>query len=255
MFLPTDKVGHQDANPITQMIWANTLVNIVLAVPSLTVMLLFRYKIGYRTLQPWMLLVALVGMLAMSGGSSLLGLFDSQPGASSGGLVMLLMTLAVFGSGVYQRTEAWNRIRRGIRWHTKSRGVSYLSAILPLSEHVIQRYIEPLLCAALGVLCVATISRVMGFWLLFSGTTLACMEAIIYDVQLNSMLDMLDSMVESDVAAENMAFFSNPQPQQAAPTVEAMSGITVGFAPDLQRVVAWRRATRASHASAATPSA
>jgi hypothetical protein len=44
-------VGHEEANPITQMIWANTLLTLFLAVPSLTVMVLLRRKIGYRTLK------------------------------------------------------------------------------------------------------------------------------------------------------------------------------------------------------------
>jgi len=52
------------------------------------------------------------------------------------------------------------------------------------------------------------------------------------------------------IAAENAAFFSNKQPNQIAPSIEAMSGITLRFTPDTQRLVAQRRAAQAPQRAA-----
>lgn len=241
-----EEVGHQNANPVTQMIWANTLLTVVLAVPSLTVMLLLRRKIGYRTIQPWMLLLAFMAMFMMGGGSLMAGFSPFAAGGSGAGkYLMLLAAFLVAGLGIMQRRAAWMRITQGERWHTKSRGLSHL-AFLPFSEHIVQRFIEPTVCAVLGFLFLSLGQTSMGIWLLFSGLCLAALEAIIYDVQLNQMLDQLDGLVEAEVAAENAAFFSQPQNGTEAPGIEQMSGVTVGFAPELQHLVEKRRAAKAA---------
>jgi hypothetical protein len=165
---------------------------------------------------------------------------------------VFLFPVLVTGIGFYQRRAAWNRIRRGERWHTKSRGISHLSAILPLPEHIIQRFVEPLLCLMAGLVRWYYFSLPIGGWLAFSGGCLMFMEAIIYDVKLNNMLGQLDGMVEVEIAAENDAFFRGEltapgkHGTQAAPSIAQMAGITVGFAPDLQRIVAQRRAAKAA---------
>jgi hypothetical protein len=159
---------------------------------------------------------------------------------------MLFFPVFVTAIGFYQRRAAWNRIRSGERWHTKSRGISYLSAVLPLPEHIIQRFVEPFLCLGLGILCSAVFSAPLGLWIAFSGGCLMWMEAIIYDFKLNNMLDQLDALVEAEVATENDAFFSGETPASQPPSIEHMAGITVGFSPDLERQVAKRRAAKAA---------
>ncbi len=242
-------VGHEDANPITQMIWANTFMLIVLAVPSLTVMVLLRRKIGYRTIQPWMLLIAFCALAAMGGWSLVAGSFGSSGGV--GNYLMIAVAFAVTALAIIQRRSAWSSIKRGQRWHTKSRGISYLSA-LPFPEHIVQRFIEPAVCFVVGLLLLVTLSKMAGLWLIFSGLCLAVLEAIIYDIQLNNLLDQLDGMVEAEVAAENQEFFTQDKAKEA-PSIEQMSGITVGFAPELNQLVAKRRAAKAARAGQGTP--
>jgi hypothetical protein len=240
------EVGHPDANPLTQMIWANTLITLLLAVPSLSVMVLLRRKIGYRTLQPWMLMLAFLALFAMGAWSLISGSFASRNLGVTNAL-MLIIAFVMAASGFAQRRGAWKRIATGARWHTKSRGISFLAA-LPFPEHVVQRFVEPIFCIVAGFILMPTVSVMLGLWLAFSGACLGVLEGIIYDVQLNKMLDQLDGLVEAEVAAENNAFFSQGQTERQTPGIESMAGITVGFAPELQHLVNKRLTAKAASA-------
>ena len=98
-----------------------------------------------------------------------------------------------------------------------------------------------------------------GTWLMFSGMCLGVLESLIYDVQLNRMLDQLDGIVESEVAAENDAFFHRDENQgqqvQTAPSIEQMAGITVGLSADLHQLVSKRRAAKVAVQSASAAGA
>lgn len=252
-----EQVGHKNANPVTQMIWANTLILVLLAVPSLSVMLLFRRKLGYRTIQPWMLFIIFFVLAAAGSGPALLGTLSADINPAR--YITTLAAFGVAGLGIFWRWSAWQSIKRGERWHTKSRGISYLHTLVPmLSEHIVQRYVEPFICMFVGLVFLS-VSTPFGAWLFFSGAALAVMETLIYDIQLNNMLDQLDGLVEAEVFQENQAFFQQAQPGAEAPQIEAMAGVSVGFSPELQQMVAQRKAAAAARTAAqgkpATPPA
>lgn len=229
-------VGHEQANPISQMIWANTFLLILLAIPSLTLIVLLRRKPGYRTVQPWMLALGFLVMFMMGGASLLSG---TVGGLGPGNYAMLIAAFAVLIAGVFWRWHAWVSLLRAERWHTKSRGVSYL-AFLPFREYIIQRYIEPAICIALGMLAVAIFAPSLGIWLIFSGTFLGLYEGLIHEVQVNNILDQFDASIDAEVAGENDAFYRNGQ---NPPSIENSAGVSVGLAPELERAIAHRRAS------------
>ena len=241
-------VGNRDASPVTQMIWANSFLMIFLAIPSLSVMVLFRRKVGYRVIQPWMLFIIFFVLATLGSGPALLGTMSGD--ISPAHYLTTLAAFTVVGLGIFWRWSGWQSIRRGERWHTKSRGISYLHSALPmLSEFIVQRYLEPSICFILGLIFIR-FSTPFGLWLLLSGGSLAVMESMIYDIQINNMLDQLDGIVEGEVAEENHTYFTQSRPDTAPPTIEAMSGVTVGFSPELQHMVAQRRAAVAARQAA-----
>ena len=249
--LPGNKreLGHDQANPISQMIWANTLLLILFAIPSLTLVVLLRRKPGFRTVQPWMLALAFLVMFFFSGAvvAALSILSFHFSGIDPGQLAMLIACLAVLLMGIYWRVHAWRVITKGDRWHTKSRGVSYISAVLPFPEHIVQRYIEPGICYVAGLIIYRFLPAFanLGLWLVFSGLCLTLWEGLIYEVQLNTMLDQYDALIDSEVVAENQAYFSGEKTGNP-PTIEQTAGISVGFAPELERAIAARRARQAA---------
>lgn len=259
--LPDNKreVGHDQANPISQMIWANTLLLFLFAIPSLSLVVLIRRKPGFRVVQPWMLAISFIVMSMIAGLSGLAGTSPQQvnpnaPPASQFNPLQLI-TFAVLIMGVIWRVTAWQKIKRGERWHTKSRGVSYLSAVLPVPEHIVQRYVEPAICMGAGIAVMAFSGPPalmmtspwgpVGLWLFFSGACLSLWEGLLYEVQLNNMLDQYDALIDSEVVNENQAYFSGEKTANP-PTIEQTAGISVGFAPELEKAIAARRARAAA---------
>jgi len=224
-----------------QQLWDNFFFLAFVAMPSLSVTLLLRRRVGYRMIRPNLLMFAFFGLSAMGWASLLTGgltgdLFNPSH------FVMMAAAIAVTGSGIYWRHRAWQDIKRGVRWHTKSRGISYLSKILPLPESIIQRFVEPILCFVVGIFSVPIISLPLGIWLIVSGVALAAHESAIHEMQLNNMLDQLDGIVEGEVAADNHAFFTQDNTSATGPTIEQMAGSTVAFTPELLKQITLRRA-------------
>lgn len=254
--------AHPDVGFFTQQALADGMVMFILTTFSLFPMVLLRHKIGYRTLKP-MLITSMAFMLCLVSCEAAIAMF--LMGLSTMSTMRFILPAAITGLAVYHRFAAWRRITEGERWHTKSRGVSYLSKFLPWSEHIVQRYAEPVACLMVGFIISMIHTHFlffgwfnlpdMGLYLMFCGICLGAMEAIIYDVQLNRMLDQLDGLVESEIVTENDVFFNQEKTgllPSAAPGIEQMAGIAVGFSPELEKQVARRRAANAARTMAQT---
>jgi hypothetical protein len=139
--------------------------------------------------------------------------------------------------------SAWRKIKQQKLWHTKSRGVSYLAQVLPLREDIVQRFVEPGIGFALGVVMMA-LFPILGMWLMGASVCLLILEQLIHDQQLNMMLDQYDGIIDSKVVSENAAIFSGETTSQKPPTIEQASGVSVVVAPELQQMIAQRRAAK-----------
>jgi len=232
-------------NPIQDVLLTvvrDNVLDIFLVAPTLPVTVLFRRNVGFRVLKPWIIYLAFimlntVGWLALAGG----GLSGS--GAAEG-LILFAVNLVFVGLSIFWRYSAWGMIKRGELWHTRSRGVSYLS-FLPLPESKIQRFVEPGICITAGLI-LHTVFTFVGLWLIFSGLGLLVLEQIIYDWQLNQMLDQYDGIIDAEVAGQNSQYYENKSSDQAPLTITETFGRSVAVAPELHELIARRRAAAAA---------
>lgn len=203
---------------------------------ALPLILLLRKKVGYRFMNPVMVLAMVVLLFNYASISAIWATVDPTSGYFSSLLIAALgiLVLVVFG---VQRFRRWKEIKTGIPWHTYSRGVSWLS-FLPLSDSRIKRFADPIACALVGLVCYA-LFRGLSYYLLLAAASLFIFEAWDHDVALNAALDMLDSLVESEVMSENVEHYSQPNPQQKP--LELTAGIPTGIAPDIQHQIERRR--------------
>lgn len=150
--------------------------------------------------------------------------------------------------GFIQRNRRWKELLAGERWYTYSSGVSYLE-LLPLpaflkTQRRLYRFCEPALCfiLAMGIGCL--FSQALGRWLAFSSFAIFLTEQAAYDFRLERDLDLLDSGLAAEVAAETVKHFEGPQPNQEPLTLEDTAGISTGISFDIQKQILSRRAER-----------
>jgi hypothetical protein len=160
---------------------------------------------------------------------------------------LILFALAFFAWAHIQRWQRWHDICNGVRWHSRTRGVSYLAPFLGgiLNESQIVRFADPLLCALVGLLC-TTISRALGVWIFFAAIALYIVEDAVFQRQLDQMLDQLDGMVDGEVAQTVQEHFTQGTASQKPLSLEQTAGIPTAIAPDLAARIAERRAAKAA---------
>lgn len=213
----------------------------LLSFPALTVMIFLRGKTGFRQLKPGRLVVMwfLLLMLATFGGMDSFSSLASFDGSNtSKALALFAWAMLIFG--VVQRRMRWNDLKSGVRLHTYARGVPWLAKFVPLSENIVQRFIDPAVCFLFG-LVVLLLSRPLGMWLIFSGLALYMVEQYVYEKQLEQHLDTLDGLVDSEVQGENVQHFEGAQPEQKQRSLEETAGIPTGIAPELEVQIQKRR--------------
>lgn len=235
--------------------------------PALTVMVFLRKKVGYRFLSPTKILGMTVLLWALAGVSVLFpsgspspssgysgysgyggnggysGIPVSappSPSATSSVAPLIVFAIIMLITGMVERHLRWRDIKNGVAWHTYSRGVSWF-AFLPLSDSVVKRFIDPAVCAIVGLI-LSFVFHWLGYYIIFSAFCLFLFEAWDYEQQLNRMLDTLDSLVDSEVMSDNVAYYSKDHPEQR-PLVET-AGIPTGIAPDIASQIEKRKKRR-----------
>jgi hypothetical protein len=204
------------------------------------VIILLRRKCGYRFLNAARIFaIALVlfcyGIGAMFSAET--GFTVDMAGYASG-LAIILFSGVVVVVGMLQRFLRWREITHGVPWHTYSRGVSLLS-FLPLADSKIKRFVDPLACMVIGLVFLLIHLNFLSYYVWFAGTCLFIFEAWDFDTAMNQSLDMLDSLVESEVIQQNVEYYSQPNPPQRP--LEQTAGIPTGIAPDIQHQIERRR--------------
>lgn len=227
------------------------------------VIILLRRKSGYRFLNPmrfffmvlvlffWAMTAFLSGSAAayssasvsMYSGQSIdvQSIAAQQMAGYVSGVAIIIFAIVVLAAGMLQRFLRWNDIKKGIPWHTYSRGVSLFS-FLPFADNKIKRFVDPLVCIIVGLVALLVKLNYLSYYLLFAGACLFIFEAWDYDQALNQSLDMLDSLVESEVVSSNVEYYSQPNPTQRP--LEQTAGIPTGIAPDIQHQIERRQRNR-----------
>jgi hypothetical protein len=210
------------------------------------VMPLLRRKLGYRFISLPRLLIMLVVLWVA-------GTFFAFSSIGRNIWLLYLFALAFLVAGIVERQLRWNDIKKGIPWHSRSRGISWFQKILPLSDSVVKRFVDPAAVFIVGLLFAFVLQPLLGYYLLLAAVCMFAWEAYDYQRSIDLMLDQLDALVDSEVISENVEYYQQPSPRQRP--LDETAGIPTGVAPDLQAALERRRNRAAlSPSAAAAPS-
>jgi hypothetical protein len=198
--------------------------------PAMPVIVLIRKKPGYRFLSPIKLLIMFILLNALTA-------FGYTSGRSSSTALLQILAWGTLILGLVKRQFRWRDIKRGVSWHTWSRGISFLT-FLPISDSNLKRFVEPILVIIIGAI-LAFPFTFFGLYLVIAGLCLFLFEAYDYEKSLNMMLDQLDSLVDSEVMSSNVEYYSEPNVSQRP--LEQTAGIPTGIAPDIEVQIQRRR--------------
>lgn len=208
--------------------------------PAMPIIVLIRRKPGYRFLSPIKLLITFMLL-------NVLTVFSGLSGRAPSILLIQIFAWVTLILGLVKRQMRWRAIKRGESWHTYSRGVSILS-FLPISDSNLKRWVEPIAIIIIGGLLAITPFTFFGFYLLVAGLCLFLFEQWDYEQAINQMLDMLDSLVDSEVMSGNMDYYN----QETSPhqrSLEDTAGIPTGISPDIAAAIARKQARIAVQAT------
>jgi hypothetical protein len=215
------------------------IVQAVMLFPALTLMVFIRRKVGFRLLKPTWLIVMAIILNGLSG-------FVASDGMAAH-FYVAAFAIAMVALGLLQRRNRWRDICNGVRWHTYTSGISYLERLpLPewlVSERKLYRTVEPLLGLIVGLTIRQHVSIVLGAWIIFASLGLFMFEQLRYEKWLDAFLDALDSLVESEIHAENVKHFDDKgEAGEEQRSLEDNAGIPTGLGADIQKQIQVRRA-------------
>jgi hypothetical protein len=206
------------------------------------VMPLLRRKLGYRFISLPRLLIMLVVLWVA-------GTFFAFSSIGRNIWLLYLFALAFLVVGIVARQLRWNDIKKGIPWHSRSRGISWFNSFLPFSDSVVKRFVDPASVFIVGLLFAFVLQPLLGYYLLAAAVCMFAWESYDYQRSIDLMLDQLDALVDSEVISENVEYYQQPNPRQRP--LEETAGIPTGVAPDLQAALERRRNRAALSPSAA----
>jgi hypothetical protein len=225
--------------------WQNLLTVISIYI-SLTVMVFFRRKLGYRRLSVGALLgMSFVLYLIDSFSRVHVSLIGGMQTSGPGLLTWYAFTFLCWG--FWQRHLQWKALRSGEYWHTYSGGISYFE-FLPLRLDRIYRNVDPALCAIAG-LCLRNLGFAsLGSWVLLAAFAWRIVEEQAYQASLQRDLDAGDALLEAHMQAQYIEQLDAPQQPRS---LRETGGIPTGADETLAEVLARRR----KEAQAEKPSA
>jgi hypothetical protein len=208
--IPSDTSARY-GDPWSRLEPISMLLLALFGVPAMTVMVFLRKEIGYRLIKPSLIAFITFVLLAYAVGVNLVAYafgraFSGTPSGNTAffqvsayrpQFAVLIFALLFLFLAVRHRRRGWAMAILN-DWHTMSRGASWIKdkALPSTSELKIQRFVEPLVCFVVGLLLLFA-SLSLGLWVMFSGVALWIVEAIVYDIALNRMLDEHDARVEA----------------------------------------------------------
>jgi hypothetical protein len=202
--------------------------------PALTAIVLLRRDVGFRLLHPLKLIAVAIALMAIA-------LQVRSGDANTRPMDLFIFAWLFLAVASYQRFKRWRELRRNVRQHSYFVGTSpfdfkWLPGFCRRNRRC-ARFGDPMIVAAIGF-AIFPVSRALGLYLAFSGFCLRAYEHMIFERELNRDLDLLDSMVRSEVQAETVEQF---EPTPGAP---AQSGGTIptGAGPDTKAHQKRRRA-------------
>ena len=210
------------------------LAKMVMVLPSLSVIVFLRTRIGYRLLDSgWYLGVALVVFL--------IGTFNIDP-SSPFPHAMEWYAGAIAVMGATHRMIAWSQLRRGTQPHSYSSGVSWLGLrLLPkfLRQGGTPNWLlDPLATAITGLIVSEKLSPAFGGWLLVAAVSTLFLEIILSVKSADRDMDVADGLIMAEVQSDSAKRFGG-----GAGSEESDGGavISTGLGADLRQRIKTRR--------------
>lgn len=194
--------------------------------PALTLMVITRRDIGYRLLNP-LILIAVFGLLAVV-------TIVATPGNEAARPMHLLIFCGVgFFNGLAQRIRRWKDVNRGGIHHSYYIGSSpfdfrWLPYFVRRNRRV-ARYCEPVFWAGVG-LALFPYSRALAMWLVFAAFCLKGFEGQVFRRERNRDLDLTDSIIISEDQARLLDQYEqglNAPQQNSSPTIPTGIGADI----------------------------
>ena len=101
------------------------------------------------------------------------------------------------GLSMYHLFRIWQRNRRGITWHSYSFGISHF-AFLGLSDAILYRWVEPLICITASLL-IRPYSSFTANWILISAICLLIKNNYVFNRMRDRVLDVVDGRIEAAI--------------------------------------------------------
>jgi len=223
-------MNQQSSSSSPSFIQIYALMQWLIKFPALTLMVMTRRDIGYRLLNP-LILIAVFGLLAVV-------TILSIPGNESANQAPLLVfALIGFLSGIAQRIRRWRDVGRGVNHHTYYIGSSpldfhWLPSFIRRNRRV-ARYIDPIVCAGIG-LTLFPYSPALAAWLVFAAFCLRGFEDQVFQRERNRDLDLADSI---HISEEQSRVLEQYEQARNAPQHQNSPGIPTGLGDDIQKKI------------------
>jgi hypothetical protein len=200
---------------------------------ALTIMVFLRRDLGYRIVNPTFLfgasVVEIIASVIIPGGGRSKALF--------------YFALVSFALGMYQRLKRWKEFQRGVRQHSFFIGNSRLAfPWLPAffrRKRRVERFLDPIFCFILGTILLFYLP-LLGFWLAMAAACLRVFEAEVYEKEQNRELDLVDSLINSDIQGQVVEKFEGVPSSPRQQTLE--SNVPTGMADDIHEHLKRRKA-------------
>jgi len=206
--------------------------------PSLTLCVFLRNDIGYRLLNPGVLL-AVFGLLAVVAILAMPGNQTARP------VALLIFAVLGFFKGIAQKIRRWRDLERNVRQHSYYVGTSPFDQWLPAfgRQRRSARLLDPLFCAAIG-LVLLPITHALALWIIFSSFCLAAHENAIFNRKRTQELDTADGLIDSQIQGEQVERYSEPSDAGQIPPTEA--GVQTGIADEISEQIKKQKKRKAN---------
>lgn len=239
-------------NPMTN--WFNFMMlsnkhrfdvaNILFGAPALFAMLFLRSKIGYRKISMFKVFLTCLFVIYMP---FILDYFPkprtTKPDFQTSLIVLAGIAYAIAYIGRWLR---WRELQRGDFWHSHSEGISWFAKIQPfISQSICNRFIDPILCAVIGILIASFYSDYIGGWFVFCAISLYIVEITLHEARIDKLLDQIDGLCEAEASSKDLEALASRETEQGLKpkplTREETAGVPTGVAPDIEAQINRRR--------------
>ena len=203
--------------------------------PALTIMVFLRRDMGYRLLNPQHLFTVNGILLAIS-------VLIRPPNEQAGPEALFWFSILAFVLGIGQRGKRLKEMKAGVVQHSYYIGTSPFDyRWLPdwcRRDRRMARFVDPVFFGLIGLAC-WPVSIMLCYWLMFAAICLRGYEHAVHRKELHRDLDMIDSLLDSQVHEKTVEHFEEqpaPQPQQTT------TSVPTGLAPDIAEHIKRRKA-------------